>query len=103
MMDDRPLNEPRYPMDRDAATAARIRTLEAENAALRRQLRGNPEPAVAWCEYEPLSVSGGDAVSITHPSACRDRAHNSSVCANACQSQARPGPCGNQTFTSLTS
>ena len=39
--------------------AERIRTLEAENAALRRQLRGNPEPAVGWCEYEPLSVSGG--------------------------------------------
>jgi hypothetical protein len=51
--------EPRYPMDRDAATAERLRTLEAENAALRRQLRGNPEPAVEWCEYDPQSVSGG--------------------------------------------
>ena len=59
-----------------AATAERIRTLEAENAALRRQLRGNPEPAVEWCEYDPLSVSGGDAVSIIRPSACRDRAHS---------------------------
>jgi len=49
----------RYPMDRDAATAERIRTLESDNAALRRQLRGNPEPAVGWCEYEPQSVSGG--------------------------------------------
>jgi hypothetical protein len=41
--------------------AVRIRTLEAENAALRRQLRGNPEPAVGWCEYDPLSVTGGAA------------------------------------------
>ena len=47
------IHVPVYPMDSYAATAERIRTLEAENAALRRQLKGNPEPAVEWCEYEP--------------------------------------------------